>query len=941
MEVFILRKGKCQRLCRLAFSIVLIACVSVTTLAGSGRSFLETNGSETMGFGSGLKVKSEFKVSTLEKDYEGDGSILSVVARCIDSIKDSGGGNRDCDQSQTTMERDKTDYAYAYFPGTMSETSIYSAVNTIAPSYFKSTNKYSQVLKNSKGKENPGIYCLGGGKNAPKMEAPLSLLRFIQVYAAYGEISGNYWIGGWPVQYASKNGNLVGKRTIKTVYKAFTGADYKQKKARKEWKVGYNVTEDSICWKLFNNKITLGDACSSLKTKLNKAGVATIPMSEAKATSSHITIEEYITRQLHTKYATLGDGTNMEEKARDKTNELVVKAFNYFRLTSNKQIKVKVNGTDNTGCWCPGALWVAEKENGNKYRPSLESKVTVANALIYYLEENGIHFHTPAQVNGDYVDPLATTDPNNVAANTEGELDSTANTDTKSIFVESEFWKTKPSNSNYGGYGSNTPVGYFAPTKKSYKDEKEVAVNTNTNPTEKKGKEFLEWVNGKLTGSKNVCTGIGNKKIFMDDLAISFIEECLSKSDWKPYYSTTELKGSVLETQFDTANKNAEAQAEADKKSESISKKAGGLNTLNKYYDAYAVRYFLRNATSNGTFPTKEVNTYYKALENLLSTSKMASNKYTLTQVYSMNFYLDKMADADVLVKKTFRSAGSSVASLLEYCSKNNMENVKNFYYKYKKSPDNKSHVKTDAALKSDGSFLYNEEGEEDGQHYSDWSLAETAIRSMGVKALGKDAENKSYPDKWTLYKSKYDGWKGKLRSGYTKSSKKGVQQQDGFLPYPNGQDNETLGSKTIKYFKDKNNNLEGKNAIKDSDSSKNKQNKILKWQEDVDELQEAMKEASWYSLLNGGLFLIGILMFLYLFVLTSAFLVDLNTNSLFTAVRWCSFKLLSFPETKSGQRSFFMRTLMGMVISTFVYLGYIVRWFLWIILIARDVMGL
>ena len=112
-------------------------------------------------------------------------------------------------------------------------------------------------------------------------------------------------------------------------------------------------------------------------------------------------------------------------------------------------------------------------------------------------------------------------------------------------------------------------------------------------------------------------------------------------------------------------------------------------------------------------------------------------------------------------------------------------------------------------------------------------------------------------------------------------------------------------------------------------------------WQEDVDELQEAMKEASWYGLLNGGLFLIGIFMFLYLFVLTSAFAVDLVTNNLFTAVKWCSFKLLSFPETKSGQKSFVIRTLMGMVISTFVYMGYIVRWFLWIVLIARDIMGL
>ena len=934
MEVFILKRGKHKRLCSLVLSIILVTCVSVTALASSGKSFLETNSEEVMGFGSGFKVKSGFQVSELKEKYEGDGSVLSVVAECINS-RSSPQHPRACDVSHTTMIRSNNSYTYAYYPGDMSESTIYTAVTSTAKSYFKSGKKYSQMLKNSKGTKNPSLSCLGSGD--VKRKAPLSLLRFLQVYTAYGPISGNYWIGGWPVQYTSQNGKLVGKRTIKKVYKAFTGVAYDTTKARKEWKVGVNVEKNSICWKLFNDKITLGEACSSLKKELDKVGIATISMSDFMATSSHITIEEYIARQLNNEYATLAYLASLKNEERQQTNDLVVKSFDYFKLTANKQIKVKVSGTAKNEYWYAGALWVAEQESGSKYRPSLESRVAVANALIYYLEENGIHFHTPAQVNGTYVDQTGMSNKNNIAENTEGELSSAANTETKTIFKESEFWSKKPSGSSYGGYGSNIPVGYFAPTKIDYEKKNKIAVNTNT----KVGKQFLEWVTGKLKGSNNVCTGIGNNKIFMDDLAISFINECLSKNSWKPYYCVTGLEGSLLRKQLDTANDNKAAQEEAEKKSQTIAKNTGGLNTLNKYYDAYAVRYFLRNATSNGTFPTKEVNTYYKALENLLSTSKMANNKYTLTQVYSANFYLDKMADVDVTVRKTFRSAGSSVTSLLEYCANNGMANIKNFYYKYKMSSDNKSHIKTDAALDEKGDFLYDENNSCDAQHYSDWSMAQASIRAMGVKALGKDAEGKSYSAKWSLYKSKYEDWKSKLRTGLTKSSKKGVQHQDGFLPYPNGKDNSELGEDTTEYFKDKKNNLEGKNQIKDSDSSEKKQTKILKWQEDVDELQEEMKEASWYSFLNGGLYLIGIFMFLYLFTLTTAFAVDLVSNNLFTAVKWCSFKLLRFPETKSEQKSFIIRTLMGMIISTFMYTGYIVRWFLWIILIARDIMGL
>lgn len=937
MEVFILRKDKLRRLLSLLLAIILISSVAMTTLASSGKSFLETNSEELMGFGSGLKVKSGFQVKNLKNKYEGDGGILAVIVKCIESYNPAINPNYG-DIINMTMVREENEHSYVYYPGDMSETNIYRAITGENKSYFKSNKKYSQMLKDSKGKKNPSNSCLGSG--SIKRKAPLSLLRFIQVYTAYGPVSGNYWIGGWPVQLTqNSNGEyrLIGKRTINRVYKAFTGVEYNTTKARKEWKVGVNVAKDSICWKLFNDEITIGKACSLLKDELKEKEIAVIPMSDLMATSSHITIEEYISRQLNNEYATLEYITNSNDAGVKQTNDLVVKSFDYFKLTSNSQIKVKVNGTSKNEYWYPGALWVSEKEAGDKYRPSLESKVSVANALIYYLEENGIHFYTPAQVKGTYVDKTKDSSKGNEAEKTEGELSSAANTESNTIFKESEFWSKKPSGSSYGGYGSNIPVGYFAPTKSEYSDKSKIVLNTNT----KVGTQFLEWVNGKLKGSKNVCTGNGNNKIFMDDLATSFINECLSKNSWKQYYCTTDLQGNLLQDKLNTANSNRETLEEAEKKSQTIAKNTGGLNTLNKYYDAYAVRYFLRNATSNGTFPTKEVNTYYQALENLLSTSKMVNNKYTLTQVYSANFYLDKMADEDVLVRKTFRSAGSSVTSLLEYCSNHGMANVKNFYFKYKASANRKSYIKTDAALDENGKFLYDIDTACDAQHYSDWSMAEAAIRSMGVKALGKAGDGKSYSAKWNLYKNKYDEWLSKLRTGLTKSSKKGVQQQDGFLPYPNSNDNSKLGKNTTKYFKDKGNNLDGKNQIKDSDSSEEKQSKILKWQEDVDELQEAMKEASWYSLLNGGLFLIGIFMFMYLFVLTSAFVVDLVTNNIFTAVKWCSFKLLSFPETKSGQKSFVIRTLMGMVISTFVYMGYIVRWFLWIVLIASDVMGL
>ena len=207
--------------------------------------------------------------------------------------------------------------------------------------------------------------------------SPLNILRMMQMYMVTRSGKSKGFIGGWPVQidasYSPDNYSykIEGARTIKTVYKVFTGKSYDSSKALKEADGSTNCTTSSLCYKLYKGKITMNKAMSQFKKDLKSAGVLVYDGKDL-ITAGAMTYEEYCVRSLRKDEAVRFSSASYDTEKQENIRLGVQSCYN--------------NYTDSL--------------NFNKTLESVKNQTFIVY-VFRYLDEYGITFNSAAEAAGD------------------------------------------------------------------------------------------------------------------------------------------------------------------------------------------------------------------------------------------------------------------------------------------------------------------------------------------------------------------------------------------------------------------------------------------------------------------------------------------------------------------------------------------------------------
>lgn len=684
--------------------------------------------------------------------------------------------------------------------------------------------------------------------------SPLNMLRLMQIYLVSRSGDSKTFIGGWPV-HISNNANttgtyvyeIEGARTIKTVYKVFTGKSYSESSALDKAEKGVNCTEDSICFKLLKGKITMSEGVKEFKKALKSENI-TLYTGNDLFTAGNMTYEEYFARCLRNEYGTTYD---VDQNNITWSESLV----NYFNTVPDVSMSA------------------LEKE-------------FFYTAVFRYLQEYGIRFYSAEEGNQSEDDDIC------------------------SIFT--------------GDGSEDFPLFENGSIKNLVSGSDDV--DGISSAIKSRMKKYIN------SNSESYALGSSNTKPRMNEIATSILEAIKDGTGASTDEEANEILSKYIimteDSELGKAMESIEVSAENSQTSKDVNDKneklLSGFNNLNKISDSYVAKFFLNLATTSGTTDNSVVNNEYNKIINILSRDHVRGNEATMEECYSMLYSMEVIRDQDANLCKTFKAKDSSqIQAVLTYC-KTHLKRTYNYFTK----------SKTDSNLEE---ITFGKSTEQNpSQMYSDWCEAVTTIKAMGGKAYGRANPNSSSADNYDNFNNKYTKWKSNLKTGKTKYVK-GVQHQDGFVPYGLKSDTEELKEGTENFFKDKNNSLEGKFNIKDTDTKDKKQKKILKWTINTNEVNETIRKNYWLTLTNNVLTIVGTLLFTIGVCISAFYMLDHVSGNNYEITKKVTFNRLSYTFNKKERRKILFKFFVFVGIAAMMYDGTLIRAATYLVLFAYN----
>lgn len=373
--------------------------------------------------------------------------------------------------------------------------------------------------------------------------------------------------------------------------------------------------------------------------------------------------------------------------------------------------------------------------------------------------------------------------------------------------------------------------------------------------------------------------------------------------------------GSALE-EIEVTERNTQLSQDVNEVNNDRQSSLSGKNELNNISDAYVVEFFIGLATDNGNTESYAINNEYQKIMEILSRPHVQNGKPTVEECYSMSYSMTVIKDQNGFSHTWKAQDSTQLGAIMKYC-KDHMARVKKYFYKARKKANGE---KDKFGLDADGI-----------QKNSDFVMALLGIRTMGSKAYGRAYPNVPSSSRYSKFLNEFKIWQSSLKTGLTKNDK-GVQHQDGFVPYGLEYDTDELKESTPKFFKDKDNSLDGKNIVKDGEKKKNSQKKILKWGLDLDEVNSDLKENFWFGLVNTCIGVIGTLMFGIGMCVTLLYIFDHVSSNHFELTKKLTFGRLQYSFEPKVRRNTIIKFSVFCVLSVMLYQGTIVKWALYIV---------
>lgn len=705
---------------------------------------------------------------------------------------------------------------------------------------------------------------------------PLNVLRMLQIYSVTR--SDKKFIGGWPVQVSRSDSNsysIEGARSIKTVYKQFTGVDYIKPGGRgKDPLEGTNYAKGSIYDKLLKGNISFHEAYTQLLSKLKSANV-TILDSEDLMQQGNLTYEEYLVVCLRG-----GLGVRVqssEDSGFCKTPVTSRKDYNKNKTDEEQFIEDDKAVTDDSYF----DNQVSSSSGKLKNYDEVKSRQLFYRTVFRYLEEYGIHFYSYNQANPS-----------------DG-----SETDKKSIFTA-----TEGDRYNHIRYPQVGKKGGRVVT---------------TNMAKKKDNPVSAAIAQELKSAYSEATGTKATKIRMFDIAQGIItamkDACPEDDDINNYFSKD--PDSALGTELDELYNGSKLDNETlNKVRDTAAKTAKGVNGLNKIDDTYVVKFFLNLCTQSGASGNNAVDIEYLKIMNILSRKNVKQGKQTLNDCFAMMYSLDNIGKCGKEYTETFKARDSSQISVILKYTETNMQRVWR-YFREDKGDSNNDPIESyrNPELKSNKNAV---------QHYSDYAECSSAIKVMGAKVYrnvtGYDGEAA-----YEKFRDEYSNWLKNQKTGKTKNVK-GVQQQDGLLPYALTDNTDELKDQSKGYFSEKANSPDGKNVLSKKEYTTNdakSQEKIWKWQIDTDEFNEMLKTNFWVQLTNGLLAAVGLIMFVGVFAFSSVYAFDMVSNGYYNITHKITFGKWDYVDKRKENVKVLLRLCVAMYFSYLIWSGTAFYW--------------
>lgn len=725
---------------------------------------------------------------------------------------------------------------------------------------------------------------------------PLNVLRMMQMYLLSRK-DNNQLIGGWPVQLSScsnspTRGSYVIEvaRTGKDVYKIFTGLDYIRPQGNaKDPKEGQNYDKNSIYGKLLNGSLTFDKASDELVKKLKSNNIRVYSNADLM-TNGNLTYEEYLSRCLRGKLA-------YESKV-DKNSGQAVEGTQKIQLKDPSVLGKSVEELIDSDPTNPDEFVVVDYSKFNNFYDNLRttkdekrSRQFYYMAVFTYMEEYGIHFNTF----------------NKAKADSTGK--------TKTIFKL---------------YGDNNSKGHDLtyPVTGTGSNGKVVTLNLKSNNC-----PIAEAIGQELKSSWKSVTGNKYDKRGMYDVLQDILQAAKKaetdddKFDSYFIMDQTCALGQNIESISQFSNLSDEVRSQVR---DTAAKTAKGLNGLNKIDDTYVVKFFLDLCAQSGTSGNNAVDIEYMKIMNILNRKNVKQGKQTLNDCFAMMYSLENIGKCGKEYTMTFKARDSSqISSILKYTS----THMKRVWRYFREDKGNSNNEPIDSyrnpELKDNSNAL---------QHYSDYAECSSAIKVIGAKVY-RSATGYNEESAYEEFRKAYSDWLKNQKTGKTKNVK-GVQQQDGLLPYALTDNTDELKNQSKKYFSDKANSPDGKNVLSKKEYTTNdakSQEKIWKWKIDTDEFNEMLKTNFWVQLTNGLLAIVGMLMFAAVFVFSSVYAFDVVSNGYFNVTHKITFGKWDYVDDRKENVKVFGKLCVAMYFSCVIWNGTAFKWAVTIMNIAYQ----